>query len=197
MLNRKNAKRYNHNRRKASVLLTSLVVLLCLSVASTVAYLVVTGNSIVNIFRPTSVTPSVEETFDRSEKSNVYLTNTGTTDAYIRAAIVVTWQDEAGGVYAGQPVKDVDYTIDLELEDWIKGDDGFYYYTKPVAPQGTTAILIDSCAPVDEKTPAGYGLNVEILGSAIQSVPAAAAEEAWGVAVAEDGTIRMSGGAGE
>jgi len=188
-MKRNHSKRNGNNPKKASALLTSLIVLLCVGVLSTTAYLIAQASPIMNIFRPTVVTTEVTESFNNFVKSNVAIKNTGNTDAYIRAAIVVTWKDEHGNVYAGQPVENYDYTISINSTDWFNGTDGFYYCRTAVAPGKSTPILIESCSPVEGKTPEGYGLNVEILGSGIQSVPAGAVEDAWRVTVAADGTI--------
>ena len=95
----------------------------------------------------------------------------------------------------GQKTGEGDYTIELNLKDeadnviWIEGSDGYYYYIRPVAVGASTATLITRC--IDNGTaPAGYGLNVEILGSAIQSVPAYVVEQNWKVVtVSDDGTL--------
>ena len=188
------------NRRKATVLLTTLVLLLTCLVGTTVAYLIMKTNQVTNTFQPARVTCEVNETFDGATKTDVTIANTSNIEAYIRAAIVVTWKDaENGNVYGRKPVAGTDYIIDqntadyiieLNTVDWIEGDDGYYYYKNPVAPGNSTSALIDRCSPVASNTPAGYGLNVEILGSAIQSVPASVVEQSWKVVkVNTDGTL--------
>lgn len=171
------------NRRKATVLLFSLVLLIVLLVGTTTAFLIASDGPITNIFNSSKVTCQVNETFENDVKTNVTISNTGDTEAYIRAAIVVTWKDtENGNVYGSVPVKDTDYTIALNLTDWIEGKDGFYYYKHPVAPSGQTdsmtTALITECKDLGN-APSGYGLNVEILGSAIQSVPVSVVNEKW------------------
>ena len=176
--------RMRANKRKATVLLSSLALLIVLLVGTTTAFLIASDGPITNIFNSSKVTCQVnEESFDGTTKTNVTISNTGDTEAYIRAAIVVTWKDaENGNVYGSVPVKDTDYTITLNLTDWIDGKDGFYYYKYPVAPSGQngskTSALITECTYVSN-APAGYGLNVEILGSAIQSVPVSVVNEKW------------------
>lgn len=168
------------NRRKAAVLLTSLALILALFVGVTTAFLIAKDGSVTNTFKSSQVACEVNESFNGTSKSNVSVSNTGDTEAYIRAAIVVTWKDgENGNVYAGKPVAGEDYTISLNENDWIEGSDGYYYYKKPVAPGTSTAVLIESCSAVAEHVPAGYDLNVEILGSAIQSVPVSVVNEKW------------------
>lgn len=168
------------NKRKAAVLLSSLAVFLVLCVGVTIAFLIAKDNAVENTFNPSTVSCAVNESFDGTTKSNVYLSNTGDTEAYIRAAIVVTWKDgENGNVYGKAPVEGDDYAIELNLDDWIEGNDGYYYYKKPVAAGGQTAVLITECTAVQNNVPVGYGLNVEILGSAIQSVPVTVVEDCW------------------
>ena len=58
-----------------------------------------------------------------------------------------------------------------------------------MAAGDNTPVLIKECSAVADKTPEGYGLSVEILGSDIQSTPKSVVAENWGVTVAADGTI--------
>lgn len=173
------------NKRKATVLLTSLALLIVLLVGTTTAFLIASDGPITNIFNSSKVTCQVnEESFDGTTKTNVTISNTGDTEAYIRAAIVVTWKDaKNGNVYGSKPVAGKDYTIVMNEKDWFLGNDGFYYYKTPVAPKdqtgSVTTALITSCTVIQENAPAGYGLNVEILGSAIQSVPVSVVNEKW------------------
>ena len=48
-----------------------------------------------------------------TEKKNVTVTNTGNVDAFIRAAIIVTWKDSAGNIAATVPVEGYDYNLKL------------------------------------------------------------------------------------
>lgn len=177
--------RMRANKRKATVLLSSLALLIVLLVGTTTAFLIASDGPITNIFNSSKVTCQVnEESFDGTTKTNVTISNTGDTEAYIRAAIVVTWKDaKNGNVYGSKPVAGKDYTIVMNEKDWFLGNDGFYYYKTPVAPKdqtgSVTTALITSCTVIQENAPAGYGLNVEILGSAIQSVPVSVVNEKW------------------
>lgn len=169
------------NKRKATVLLTSLALLIVILVGTVTAFLIASDGPITNTFQASQVSCQVdEESFDGTTKTNVTISNTGDTEAYIRAAIVVTWKDkENGNVYGATPVLGNDYTMELNETDWFLGSDGYYYYKKPVTPTGTTTALITTCCVIQDAAPSGYGLNVEILGSAIQSVPTHTVSEAW------------------
>ena len=176
-------RRRRSNRKKASFLLTSLVLLLTLFIGGTTAFLIASGPDVTNTFQPSTVTCRVDEDFDKSVKSNVKITNTGDTTAYIRATYVVTWKNAAGEIYPAAPKAEEDYTISIDLDNWVVGAGGYYYYKYPVAKQDSTGNFIVRCAPIEGKTPEGYALNVEILGSAIQSVPINVVQNNWHVTV--------------
>ena len=171
--------------KKKIVLLVSLALLL-IGVGSTLAYLFDVTSPVINEFTPSEVTCDVVETVDNDVKTNVMIHNTGNTDAFIRAAIVVNWANGDGDVYGKAPVQRTDYVMELDLANgWIKGNDGFYYWTKPVAANDDasdndlTGVLIKEVKLADGKeAPEGYALSVEILCSAVQNEPAAAVE-AW------------------
>lgn len=167
--------------KKAIILTVIAAVLLLAAVVGTVAYIVAGAPSIKNVFSPTNVDIEVVETFDKTEKKDVNIKNTGDIPAYVRAAIVITWKDEAGNV-CGQAPTASDYVLDQSGNtDWSQGSDGYWYYTTPVPAGQSTSNLIESIKLADDVTPpAGYYLSVDILAQAIQSEPADAVKDAWG-----------------
>ena len=174
------------------MLLSSLALLIALAVGTTAAFLITNDEPIVNTFNPSKVTSAVNEAFNGAVKSNVTVANTGDTEAYIRATYVVTWKDEYGQVYGKTPQPNEDYVISIG-SGWIPGSDGYYYYVSPVAPGDSTTALIVSCEPVAGRTPEGFGLNVEILGSAIQSTPANVVHDKWKVVSVDAATRQLIG----
>lgn len=171
--------------KKATALLVSLVLLLTVTVGSTLAYLIDRTDPVVNMFAPSKVTVEVQETFTNNVKSNVTIKNTGDIPAYIRAAVVITWQDDAGNVYGKAPVAKTDYTTTGMPGDW-KEYDGFYYWPVAVSKEESTGVLIGEVKPIAGKAPEGYFLCVEILASGIQAdgvndSGTKAVEVAWGV----------------
>lgn len=189
-------------KTKKPVALVAILVLLCCAVAGTVAYLVTSTGPVTNTFTPASVTTYVEEEFNGQTKSNVKIQNTGDIDAYIRVAVIVNWADDKGNV-SGTPVKDSDYVMDLNIDTgtttnapWFKGSDGYYYCKTAVksVKQNTkncyTPVLIKSCIKATgAQAPAGYDLQVTILADGIQSAPADAVQQAWGVTVDSSGQL--------
>lgn len=192
--------------RRRVALVASLALVLVVAVGATIAYLT-SKDAVTNTFVPGEVTTTVVEKKDGSVKSEVRIENTGNVDSWIRAKVVITWQDENGNVYGQLPVAGTDYTIEyneneqvadsVEIEGetysfgagkWTKGADGFWYWSGRVAPGAVTGCLIAKCQPVSPSTaPKGYSLCVEVIGSGIQAdgvtsvdgkdVPAV--EEAW------------------
>jgi len=202
-------------KKKITKSLTAMIALLMLAgacIGTSLAFLLDTSDDVQNTFEPAKVTTAVKETINGSTKSDVAIRNTGNTDAYIRAAVLVTWQkvDENGNVlvYGEKPTAD-DYSItwnvdtaDDENDDskpWIKGADGFYYHKSAVAPNGTTDTLIASCTENANKVPNGYRLCVEIIGSGIQAKGVtddgkAVVVEEWGVTLSNGTSGNITAG---
>lgn len=187
MYQRKHHKRSHSRSIKSAALLVSLLLLLTVSVGGTIAFLMDSAGPLRNLFTPSKVTTYVDETVNGKTKSNVSIKNTGDTTAWIRAAIVVTWQDAKGNVYGQLPVENRDYTMNLNVVNengWLKGKDGFYYWPLPVKSEKEdgknckTGVLIQNCT-YKANAPEGYYLNVEIIGSGIQNKPANVFNTEW------------------
>ena len=191
----KNGKHAAHGGMKRSlVLVVSLLALLLVVAGGTLAWLTA-QDSVSNTFTPAHVTCDVDETFDGTAKSDVSIKNTSDIPVYIRASIVVTWKDSNGNVYGQLPTAS-DY--DMQMADnsgWVLGTDGYYYFTSPVAVGGATDTLINSCTVNAGATPPGddYKLSVEIIAEAIQSQPARAVQQAWGVTISGGNVTAYNG----
>lgn len=169
------------NIKKSLVLLTAMVVLLCAVVGGTVAYLVTATDPVTNTFTPSSLETEIKEEFEKNVKKNVTITNTGNVKAYIRAAVIVTWQNTDGTVYGVVPKLGEDYSYTGAESGWTGlASDGYYYYTSPVEPGAATSALIQFCMPLKAAPAADYTLHVEIISEAIQAEPTTAVQEAWG-----------------
>lgn len=181
---------------KRNSLLLCLVVVLLIGVGATVALLVTNTITVTNNFNATKVSCKVNEDIDLIDaiKKDVCIENTGTTDAYIRAEVVITWKNEAGEAYGQLPARGTDYTITYGTDSWFEAADGYFYYTKPVAATDATKELIEECKARNTLTAEDgtvYYLSVEILAEAIQADGGSgegenfkyAVEQAWGVTV--------------
>mgnify|MGYP004624583965 CR=1 FL=1 len=188
----KNGKHAAYGGMKRSlVLVVSLLALLLVVAGGTLAWLTA-QDSVSNTFTPAHVTCDVDETFQDGIKSDVKIKNTSDIPVYIRASIIVTWKDSFGNVYGQLPVAGTDYTMTMANDSkWVPNGD-YYYFTSPVAVGATTGTLISSCTVEEGATiPEGYALSVEIIAEAIQSQPARAVQQAWGVTVS-DGTLSFN-----
>lgn len=169
--------------RKTLLLLAVVVVLLGTTIGGTVAYLVTNTQPVVNTFKPVKVDIDVREELGDA-KENVTIKNTGDIPAYIRAQVIVTWQDADGNVYPVLPTPGTDYTMTFASgTGWIKGSDGFYYYQTPVAAGAETGKLIEKTVSIKANEPEGYDLHVEVLAQAVQAEPTQAVIDLWDVTV--------------
>ena len=164
---------------RTAVLLIAVLLLITTAVGSTAAFLV-------------TKTEPVEESFAYAQVScqvtdALAVQNTGTAPAYIRASYAVNWLDGEGHIVAAAPEG---YRCDPveNQDDWTEGGDGYFYYPYPVAPGSETPSLL-TCSPSYPEEPA-YTLSVEVVAEAIQSDPAEAAADAWGVTVS-DGVLAV------
>lgn len=162
---------------RTAVLLIAVLLLISTAVGSTAAFLVTKTGPVVEDFAYAQVSCQVT----RSD-SALAVQNTGTAQAYIRASYAVNWLDVNGNIVAAAPEG---YSCGLleNQDDWTEGGDGYFYYPYPVAPGSETPSLL-TCSVSYPENPA-YTLSVEVVAEAIQSNPAEAAEDAWGVTVSD------------
>ena len=171
-------------KTKKPVALVALLLLLCCTVAGTLAYLVDSTDPVTNTFTPAHVSTEVNESFTGGVKSNVTIKNTGDIPAYIRAAVIINWADKDGNVYGGAVPTDKgdkkDYDLTLKANNgWIKGADGYYYYIHPVAPKESTTAIFEDITQLTDDPAEGYGLQITILADGIQSEPGTTVVSVW------------------
>lgn len=178
----------NIRMNRAAVLIMAVLLLLGAAVGSTVAFLIDRTEPMENSFEYASVSCEVT---GNSGNSNVQVKNTGTTDAYIRATYVINWMDSSGNIAASEP-EGYSYSLNENPDSkWLKGEDGYFYYTSPVAPGASTEGSLLTCTVTSPENPE-YTLSVEVLAQAIQSTPDNAVQEAWGITVCADGNLTVS-----
>lgn len=168
-------------RRQTTVLCALLALALLAGAAGAAAFLIDSAGEKVNTFLPGRVTCEVEETFDGQAKERVRVRNTGDTDAYIRVSLV-SYYLCGGGVDGTRPAPALSFTPG---DGWVLHSDGYYYYTLPVAGGDETGVLIEHLALAPDQV-------VDVIASAVQSAPARAVQEAWGVTIAP-GSVAAAG----
>lgn len=178
-------------------------ILACAAVSGSLAWLISAPGPVVNEFIPGEVTIQVDETFDGSTKQNVRIKNTGNVPAYIRVALVPAWVDDEGNI-AAKPASLEQLDNDCNIawgkdgngyeDDWFIGSDGFYYCKTVIEPGKSTPILIKSCTVKGEEHE--YDFELQVIASAVQSLPTTTVEAVWPVVVDTDGTLaeKIQGG---
>ncbi len=177
----------------------------CAAVVAALCALVFTGatdlstaylhdqDSMDNTFVLGSVNPEVTEEFDGTKKENVTIQNGsgGNTPVYIRALILVTWQDkQSKAALPAPPNAGTDYDMTGPERGWELGSDGYYYYTKPVQPGESTTELIQTLTETGTGSDATRQLSVDIIAQSVQASPAEAVAEVFrGATVQPDGTL--------
>ena len=183
-------------RIKPFLIAFCVCILACAAVSGSLAWLIITPGPVVNEFTPGEVTIQVDETFNGTTKSDVRIKNTGNVPAYIRVALVPAWVDDEGNI-AAKPASLEQLDNDCNIawgedgngyeNDWFIGADGFYYCKTFINPGESTPILIKSCTVNGGGHK--YDFELQIIASAVQSLPTSTVGEVWPVVVGTDGTL--------
>ena len=122
--------------RKPLGLIVALALILCVALGGTVAWLTHQA-SITNTMVPGSVPVKISENIDNTNKikNQIFFTNTGNVQAYLRVAVISNTLEE-GAIKPGTSSSDVPYDSEL----WQKIGD-YYYYRGIVEPNGTVNLL--------------------------------------------------------
>lgn len=184
------ARRKAHHTGRLTAMVIATALLLALAISGTVAWLTTKDAPITNTFNPSKVACEVTESFNGTVKSSVNVKNTGDIDAYIRVKLV-TYRTNKQGQHIGGTATLPNFTLGA---NWVKFGD-YYYYMLPVAAGKMPATnLTDSMTLTAEYTDADGGhQSIDVMAEAIQSVPAKAVGEAWGVTISEGRVTAYSG----
>lgn len=124
----------------------------------------------------------IKEEFNGVIKSDVKVANVKTSAVYVRAAVVANWYNSADKVVAP-----FDGDVVTEADGWIKGDDGFWYYTSPVNGYDETNALIDSFKDEMDVPASPFKLHlvIDVVAQAVEYEDSKASViAAWGTEVA-------------
>lgn len=184
------ARRKAHHTGRLTAMVIATALLLALAISGTVAWLTTKDAPITNTFNPSKVACEVTESFNGTVKSSVNVKNTGDIDAYIRVKLV-TYRTNEQGQHIGGTAEIPAFTPGA---GWVAYN-GYYYYTKPVAPNTLPEKALISSINLTEKyiDADGGRQAIDVMAEAIQSVPAEAVGEAWGVTISEGSVTAYSG----
>lgn len=165
-----------------TVWILSLLLLITITGGVVLAYLHMKTGPVVNTFLPVKPGIDITEEFEDNVKKNVSVKNTGEVEVYARIKLVTYRVNEAGERIGGLATLP-DFTPN---ENWVYHE-GFYYYTKPLAPGAVPdQPLLDSITLEANYEDADGGRQVlEVMAECIQSQPEKAVGEAWGVTISE------------
>lgn len=194
----------------STVLVIAAALALVTAIGGTMAWLTTHSEGLTNTFTPATISGEVKETFNNpfNTKNNVYIQNTSDVPVYVRVALVPTWVMEENNKFVpvAEPVGNDDVIIDTKEwksfvpaadSNWVKGNDGYYYYKKPLAAADKTDdtdLTENLFNTAEAKENDLYHMNLQVLLQMIQAEPASAVTQAWGVTVNADGTISKRGG---
>lgn len=184
-------KRRRYRGKRPVMLILALALIAAMAIGGTIAYLTTKTDGVVNTFTPSKVSCTVEEDFNGTTKEKVNVRNTGDTTAYIRVKLV-TYRTNDAGQHIGGTASTPNFSPGA---DWMLYD-GYYYYTKPVAPEKKpeadliSSITLESYTDVD-----GGHQAIDVMAEAIQSVPEDAIKAAWGegFSISADGSLIVPG----
>lgn len=158
--------------KKPLTLFVALVLLLTLAVGGSLAWLV-SNDDVTNSMVPGEVPITIHENFDGTTKSDVYVTNDGNIQAFIRVAIIANAVDEQGNVTTGTaPVYNVNTSKWTQIGN-------YYYYNGIVEPKGNTDALFTDSVEVNGEINI-LAESIQVLGGVTSD--GSASVDAWGVA---------------
>ncbi len=179
-----------YHRDKLTALILATTLLLAMAIGGTVAWLIAKETPITNTFKPSTVACEVTENFNGTVKSSVNVKNTGDTEAYIRVKLV-TYRTNDQGQHIGGTASLPSFTLG---ENWVESG-GYYYYTLPVAAGGKPASNLTESIPLTTTYVDADGghQSIDVLAEAIQSGPAQAVGQAWGVSISQGSVTAYAG----
>ena len=178
-----------HNLYKIQLLIFSLLLVATMAIGGSMAFLTTHTPEVVNTFTPAQVKPEVEETFDGTVKSSITVQNTGDVDAYIRVKLV-TYRVNNDRDHIGGTVEKPSFTPSADWKEY----NGYYYYTKPVKPNESTGNLLGTSITLKKYDDADGGKQaIDVMAEAIQSTPASAVQDAWGVTISNGSVTAYAG----
>jgi len=181
----------NNRIKKLLITALTLAMILGLAVGATVAFVLTNTEELENTFVPGKVQVTVQLTPSNSTgtlSSAVVANDKSNIPVYIRVAVVTNWAHQNGGVCGAEHTQQLP-TIPLNTaEGWVKGTDGYYYYTKPVPVGQATENLLNAAISLPTATD-GCKAQVYVLATAIQAQGTngenLAIRDAWGDGIPE------------
>lgn len=153
----------------------SIVVTCTLLIAIGISFAYFTSkDSVVNVFNTGDINIEVNENIDDSKDiKQVWVENKGPSDCLVRVSITPRWVDEEGNPINGD-VNMIELGFAEQTDNapkWIKGSDGFYYYTSRLSSGEITSNLLET-VKLKDNIPEEYKdmtLKIDVKSEAVQA----------------------------
>jgi hypothetical protein len=116
-------------------------------------------------------------------KTSIQVENTGNIPAYIRLRFVSCWVDADGHIVGKASVMPA---IPYDDAHWFQVGDTYYCKDPIEVGAFTPELLKDGSIVLDVDESTGYRQVLEVFADAIQSKPAKAVTQSWGVSISGD-----------
>lgn len=171
---------------RVAAIICCLMLMISLKTPNTMAWLSDGAEPVINSFYQSRVGCEVIQSFDplTNQVRAAQIQNTGDIPVYVRIRLIVYRQNGRGEVIGGRE----QLPGFSPGEYWVRHSDGYYYFTRPLAPgEKSSQLITEMNLPV---YPKNESQALEILAEAIQSFPANAASDTWGVVIMENDVTR-------
>ena len=185
------------NKKKIRIILAVLILLV--AAVSVAAYMYMRAEK-TNKLMPAEVACQVVDAIDGtgeyttgvhagSKKTSIQVENTGNIAAYVRVQLIPYWVDADGNRIAKTAPT---LTLSYDSDNWIEGSENTFYYKQPVGAGNETEYnLLNAPISMQQSTYKAPGASsniviyemIDVVADAIQSKPAKAVTEAWGVEI--------------
>lgn len=172
--------------------LSTILIVLALIGSATIAVIITQTQTKKNEFKAGIVQCQVLEEIDTTGtiKQSIKAQNTGDTKAYVRIRLATHYANAEG-----LPVGSISASIEeFDLaSDWFAktvGEHTYYYFKNPLSPGEISEELLGNGEYLTMHISDSYTQVIEVICEAIQCEPKTAVEEAWGVEVYTDKTLK-------
>lgn len=148
-------KKIDKNKTRQLLMASMVVVMLCISTIGGIYAWSKLSASVTNKIKTPTVDTEVVETFDEESKvdwltpvtKEVQFKNTGTAPVFMRVSYAEFWKSNdnkiLSGIVNGQEIATKNWTSSWQNE-WVDGNDGWYYYKKVLQPDQLTSRVMES-----------------------------------------------------
>lgn len=158
------------NTSKLIILISSLLIVLCLSIGGTFAYIIATDTPVSTTFKPAS--------FDAyaTENNGTYtVTTSGNVNTFVRVTVTAHWLKD-GMTFTEPAMTSADYALVFDSTKWTQVG-GYFYYNSPLVPGETTTgitVFLTGAAPE------GCTFASDMIVETLPSNPAHVVFNTWG-----------------